>query len=92
MLKSVAKNVRSPGAMVLASAKEGRGSKKVHCLVVLLKFHTRSRLFPANSGARPSATDLAGKGVGVGVGAVNRGWVMVKLVTALTAPTVTNKL
>ena len=56
--------------IVLAAAKAGRGSKKVHALVELLKFQTRTRLSASNRGANPmtgSTTD-AGVGVGVGVG------------------------
>ena len=54
--------------MVLAAAKAGRGSKKLHSLVTLLKFHTRTRLSTSISGLKPTTGSTTGGGVGVGVG------------------------
>jgi len=51
----------------LAAAKAGRGSKKVHTLVALSKFHTRNRLSETNSGSNATAGGTKGTGVGVGV-------------------------
>ena len=58
--------------MVLAAAKAGRASKRVHSFVMLLKFQTRSKLESDNKGNSASAgvacVDDVGVAVGVGVG------------------------
>ena len=77
--------------MELAGAKAGRGSKNVHVLVELLKFHTRTRLSVSNRGANATADPITGEGVGVGVGvAVDAisGAVILKVATAETPPMV----
>ena len=76
--------------MVLAAEKAGRGSKKVHALVELLKCHTRTRLSAFNRGANPEAgstpADTVGFGNGVGV-EVGEGSVQATSNNALNAKT-----
>ena len=77
--------------MVLTAAKAGRGSKKVHVLVELLKLQTRTRLSLSKRGRNATTGPAAGTGVGVGVGVgvgANRGSVTVKELMAVIPPAV----
>ena len=73
--------------MVLASAKAGRGSKNVHCLLLLSKAHTLIKLSRLVNSSKACATGIGGWGVGAGC-VTTGSWSTVKLNSAVIPPAV----